>query len=146
MSKTNKIRKLKLQNIQLKKDNSRLVYSNERLLSDVLKQTRTYHQPISPPEYLHNNYSIEQKVNQLHEYVYKQMNQFYQEIYDMYPSTTSIKDIEFVLYLSERLYHKLHVCYNDNTWNRVDNNIYFHDQRVILIHSEDYHCNFVRIK
>ena len=145
MSKTNKIRKLKLQNIQLKKDNLWLTYSNERLTSDVLKQTRTYHQPISPPEYRDNNYSIEQEVNQLHKYVYKQMNQFYQEIYDVYPDTLH-DDIEFVLYLSERLYHKLHVCYNDNNWNTVDNKVYFRGNRVILIHSEDYHCNFVRIK
>ena len=146
MSKTNKIRRLKLHNIQLKKDNAWLTFSNERLLSDVLKQARTYHQPISPPEYRHNDYSVEQEVNQLHDYVYGQINQFYQEIYDMYPSTTSSEDIEFVLYLSERLYHKLHVSYNDTNWNTVDNNIYFLGQRVILIHSEEYHCNFVRIK
>lgn len=132
MSKTNKIRKLKLQNIKLKKDNSWLTFSNERLLSDALKQTRTYHQPISPPEYRHNDYSIEQEVNQLHEYVYKQMNQFYQEIYDVYPSLSI--DPEFVLYLSERLYYKLHICHSDNNWNTVDNKVYFRGNRVILIH------------
>lgn len=141
MSKTTKIRRLNSKLSQLERTIDFLEWSNTRLIKDL--GTVPFKHYTKPPEFRSSRYSEQQYYNELIEYIYKKMDQLYDDAIER-DQLVDVSKIKFTLYIGTVVLRKLMQIanYNDFSGNYSDGYT-FRGQKVVEVISED-HVNFVR--
>lgn len=146
MSKTNKIRKLKLQVGRLQRDNDCLSYTNSQFMREARYLSRPF-QRIEPPVFRSDNPFEEGQLNTLIKYIYDQMNLSIQRAMDDTQSVY-VDDMKFILYLDRYTLRSLQCItnYHDLTSDSQGNFVFRGHRIVVVEHCNNTHCNFVRVK
>lgn len=146
ISKSHLIRKLRTQLSAAQEKVVSLEYSNKRLLRDLMTRQIPFEWVPPPvPEFSSDRWYEETELNKLVNYVYRQWKVDVNREYK-YDYNANHRDMEFVLYLSTRIFMMLSRVAGYNDFHNDGNKLTFHGHEVILIDRVDDHIKFVRVK